>query len=56
MSDAVSFVGVHQQRIHQVIITINNNNNNVTYIAQIRQGHKCAATFQHQTAMFLVDF
>ena len=34
----------------------NNNNNNVTYIAQIRQSRKCAATCQHQTGMFSVDF
>jgi len=34
----------------------NNNNNNVTYIAQIRLGRKCATTCQCQTGMFSVDF
>jgi len=34
----------------------NNNNDDVTYIAQIRQGRKCAATCQCQTGMFSVDF
>ena len=37
-------------------LSFNNNNNNVTYIAQIRQGRKCATTCQCQTGMFLIDF
>jgi len=39
-----------------IVLDNSNTNNNVTCIAQVRQGRKCATTCQCQTGMFSVDF